>query len=200
MKKALVVTLAIGCLSVPSLFAQGKVSFNLSSLNPVPLVTNGVTGAGLNNAYRAQLFYGSSADSSTFAPVWSTLAGAVSTPFTFGVIPGVVNDNTAKYTDPTRVEGGTPGYFQVRAWTAAMGATYDAAFAAWNSQAADPSRLLGQSVVVKVNVLASGTASPPATPSPLVGMQGFGVAPVPEPSVIALGALGLAALLYRRRK
>jgi hypothetical protein len=31
-------------------------------------------------------------------------------------------------------------------------------------------------------------------------LQSFYLVPVPEPSIIALGALGLAAVLWRRRK
>lgn len=34
----------------------------------------------------------------------------------------------------------------------------------------------------------------------LVGLTGFSVLPVPEPATLALGALGLGALLIRRRK
>ena len=34
----------------------------------------------------------------------------------------------------------------------------------------------------------------------LTGLQSFGLYVVPEPSIIALGALGLGALVLRRRK
>jgi len=40
----------------------------------------------------------------------------------------------------------------------------------------------------------------PATPPDLVGLTSFNITIVPEPSTIALGVLGAAALLLRRRK
>jgi len=43
--------------------------------------------------------------------------------------------------------------------------------------------------------------SPPSTPPNLVGLQSFSlIAPVPEPGTIALGIMGAAAFLARRRK
>lgn len=201
MKKAIILSVAaLGLVSV-SAFGQGKVSFNLSTLSPVPIVTNGVTGATLNNTFRAQLFYGTTADASAMTPVWySTTGPGTQTPYTF-LIPGLIADSAAKYTDPARVDAGGTGFFQVRAWTAALGADYATAFAAWSSQPADPSRLLGQSVVVQVSNIAGTVGNPtPPLPSNLVGMQSFGVFPVPEPSVIALGLIGLGVLAWRRRK
>jgi hypothetical protein len=38
------------------------------------------------------------------------------------------------------------------------------------------------------------------TPKPLTGLAAFTLDPIPEPSVIALGAIGLVGLLWRRRK
>jgi len=40
----------------------------------------------------------------------------------------------------------------------------------------------------------------PTSPNFRVGMTSFNIAPVPEPGIIALGVLGLGALLLRRRK
>lgn len=50
------------------------------------------------------------------------------------------------------------------------------------------------------NVISVTPAMAPATPPDLVGLQGFNIIVVPEPSTIALGVLGAAALLLRRRK
>lgn len=83
---------------------------------------------------------------------------------------------------------GTPASFEVRAWTGA--ATYDAA-------------------AVKNSVsFSSATGSwddaatpPPVKQGPDLAMPTFTVgAAIPEPSTIALGILGAAALLIRRRK
>lgn len=55
----------------------------------------------------------------------------------------------------------------------------------------------GSSAVFEVSTSTAG--SPP--PANLVGLTSFNlINPVPEPSLIALGALGLGALLLRRRK
>lgn len=207
MKKTIVLAaLAAGILAVNS-YGQGKVSFNLSSLSPIPFVTNGVTGANLQgNTWRAQLFYGNSgtagstALAASYAPVWSAVSGTVSTPFANFLIPGVVNDNATKYTDPAVVAGGATGYFQVRAWASVLGADWATAYGAWQASPADNAKLLGWSTVIKINAVADNNASPPPTPSSLAGLTSFGVFPVPEPSVLALGVLGLAALLWRRRQ
>lgn len=84
---------------------------------------------------------------------------------------------------------GSPASFEVRAWTGA--ATYAAA------------ALTGTS-----GTFSSATGSwddaatpPPVRQGPDLAMPTFTVAPViPEPSTIALGILGAAALLIRRRK
>lgn len=69
----------------------------------------------------------------------------------------------------------------------------------------------GESAVVTMTAASSGTGLGPTAGPGVVVIQGatgtnpnrvkaFIIAPVPEPSVIALGALGLGALLLRRRK
>jgi len=59
----------------------------------------------------------------------------------------------------------------------------------------------GWSPLFQVNGL-GGSGSPPATPPDLVGLQSFSLitpGPVPEPGTIALGLMGAAAFLARRR-
>jgi hypothetical protein len=55
-----------------------------------------------------------------------------------------------------------------------------------------------------VNIAGLGGVNPTTgaiVPTPdLSGLQSFNLRVVPEPSTIALGVLGAAALLYRRRK
>ena len=81
--------------------------------------------------------------------------------------------------------GGSTITAQVRAW--------NSAFPSWE---AAPVTERGQSNPVQV-ILAEG-----ATPTPnMIGLQGFDVGGIPEPSSIALGLLGLGAIaLFRRRK
>jgi hypothetical protein len=85
------------------------------------------------------------------------------------------------------VTGHAPGdavSFLVRAWASSAG-SYDAAQQAGR----------GQSNPFTVTI--GGGTLPPAN---LTTLQAFTVTAVPEPSVIALGVLGAAALALRRRK
>jgi len=95
------------------------------------------------------------------------------------------------------VPGGAPGAIVdliARAWDNRTGATYDAA-------------LIRGSATFKSPALGGDVDGDPSTPpSPALPMvsgkpEGFQqIQLLPEPSTIALGALGVAALLLRRRK
>ena len=92
--------------------------------------------------------------------------------------------------------GATP-FLQVRAWDNAGGTiTSYAAAVAGGKQA-------GASTIWQL-AATGGLGNPgasPAVPGPaLLGMQPFQLSIVPEPSTIALGLLGAAALFLRRRK
>ena len=89
--------------------------------------------------------------------------------------------------------------FAFAAWSISTGAlTYDAAKLASTGYATDtPS--FGQ------NYTLGGFGSPPSLPGATFGsgagqINGLMLTPVPEPSTLALGLLGAAALLMRRRK
>jgi hypothetical protein len=186
--KKLLVTLAAVLVSVSS-FAQatsGTITFNNRGLSPA---TAGGTpyNAPINNvtdpaSARAQLYL-----------VTGTAGSEVYTPLTplqtFRASP-----NQAFFVGPVSVsvDGQAPGTsglrFVVRAWQGA--ANYDAAV------------IKGQSDPITVAAGLGGTGPggvflPPDLGGPN-GLQSFSL--VPEPSTIALGVLGAAALLYRRRK
>jgi len=93
---------------------------------------------------------------------------------------------TTTVTVPNAAPGSTI-FFQMRAWDTRTGASYDTA----------TSR--GQSQVVQSGPLGGIGPDGPILAPNTVGWTSFSLA-VPEPSVIALGALGLGALLLRRRK
>jgi len=185
--KKILLTFA-GVLLAIGVQAQGTVNF---ANNAATAISNIVTGARVpaGNTFLAQLYYGTAGavDDSSFisvatAPATFTLAGQV--------LAGARS---------TSLVGGTTGSFQIRAWEASLGATWDVAFPAWQSGAAG---VLGKSGIIQVKT-ADPSSVPPGTPTSLItgtGLTGFYLTPVPEPTVIALGALGLAALLYRRRK
>jgi hypothetical protein len=88
--------------------------------------------------------------------------------------------------------------FMYAAWSISTGAlTYDAAKLA-------PTGYIGESAVGQ-NYTLGGFGSPPSLPGATFGagagqISGFTLTPVPEPSTLALGLLGAAALLMRRRK
>jgi hypothetical protein len=156
--------------------AQGTVTFaNIGGGVNAP-VTVAATGAAVGTDFMAQLYAGASA--SSLAAVGSPVAFVGNGFFTGGTV-----------TVPTVAPGAT-GSFQVRAWRSADGASYDAAVAA--------AGVVGQSGTFPVAT--GGAGQPPGPPASLTGLTAFTVAPIPEPTTIALGLIGAAALFLRRRK
>jgi len=137
------------------------------------------------------------ADVTFLAQVYAGPAGnltAIGTamPFRTGTGAGYYNAGaTFTYEVPGVALGGTASV-QLKVWEAAAG-TYDAA-------AAGTTYKFGASTVFPLAT--GGAGSPAALASALVGLTSFslGVNAVPEPSTLALGLLGAAALLLRRRK
>jgi len=190
--KKLLVTLAAVLVSA-SAFAQGTIQF--STFNsargvnaPVyaPGGTAAGTGAGTLGTVNAQLFLvtGSGATATytalTPATTFNTAGGAASR---YVLIP------TSNVIVPNVPAGGSANVV-LRAW---VGSSYDVAAATGTS---------GQSTVLTVNNLGGTPASggAPLQPAVLAGLAGFELVTVPEPSTLAFGLLGAAALLYRRRK
>jgi hypothetical protein len=89
---------------------------------------------------------------------------------------------------------GTAGTFMVAAWSGRT--TYSSYEAALASGSADV--YVGQSAAFS-NGTGNPNGVPPTTAAALSGFTGMTVRPVPEPSIIALGLLGAAGLLIRRR-
>ena len=182
--KKLFVTLAAVLVSV-STFAQGTVNFNNRVTGQVDAPVfrpDGVTGAG--PTVTAQLFLVTgSAGSYTYTPVGQTT--------TFRA-PTTANPLLAAYVNPLasmEIAGAAPGSqvgLVLRAWE---GVSYDASVIKGESNNGNPFTVtLGGDI----------PGAPTAVPANLIGLTGFTL--VPEPSTIALGILGAAALLYRRRK
>lgn len=181
MKKLLLIAAVL--VASLSAYAQGTINFNNRigtgdpSDSPV-FDVGGVTrlaGAG----FFAQLYAGPAGSAA------GALA-AVGAPVTFRTGGGAGYVNSPG--DVTTAVGGATAAIQMRAWDSAF-PTYAAALAGGGKT--------GASIVFDSLPLGGG-GSPPATAPNLTGLRSFSL--VPEPSTIALGALGMAALLLRRRK
>jgi ABC-type amino acid transport substrate-binding protein len=208
MKKLLL--LAVLGLTAVSAMAQGRVSFRntastsfniytndaFRTLDAVPIL-NRLTQSNAVAQYRIGLYAspttGATSNSLTLVSLITnsaspTLAGKI-----FGADPLVLS-TAAGYS------AGSAITFQIRAWSFAGGLTWDEAFAAANAGNLDAA--IGASAI--------GTTTPTAAPSGAAALfgtsaglltSGFEIRPVPEPSSIALGLLGLGAIaLFRRKK
>jgi len=132
--------------------------------------------AAIGAAFFAQLYAGPTADSLT----------AVATPVHFVAAGGYFNGGEVAI--PTVGQNKT-AFFQVKVWDGSTGA---ATFEAYKGQ------MWGVSNISSTTTGGNDVA-PPATAGNMLGLQKIAVGQVPEPSTIALGLLGAAALLLRRR-
>jgi len=186
MKKLLLLTAFVA--TAVGVFAQGTITFNNSSTQ---LVTNSATGQPLpvGNQFVIALYYGPNGTPE------AGLSQIATTPI--AAVPGRFFGGTV--TTPATTPPGGVAALQVRAYSSGF-ATYEAAFAAAQG---NPSVFVGTSNPFTVTT-GNPTGTPATTPASLTPLQSFGVAnpaPVPEPSSIALGLLGLGAIvLFRRRK
>lgn len=182
--------LLVGILSALPALGQGTLTFlNTATGTGVTggsPVTDGVGGARLAGTGFWTQLYSSATQTGTYT--------AIGTPVNFrtGAAAGFVNVSTVA------VPGGTPGtsvWIQMRAWEGAAGSSYESIVAGGVGKA-------GMSAAIQVGPLGGpDPAGGPAFTAPnLTGLQGFAIIPVPEPSTIALGLLGAAGLLIRRRK
>lgn len=174
MKKLMIIT---ACLSVaPLAFGQGELLFGnrVTAAGINAIVTDGAGNPLDGDAYWAQLYAGPSAD--------SMVAVGDAVPFRTGAAAGYI-------TSATRAIPGS-----------ASGTSVFAAMAAWDNAGGtiasyDDALVRGMSAPVSVSL-----SAPPATPTPMAGLEAFSVAVIPEPSTMALGILGIGALMLRRRR
>jgi hypothetical protein len=179
--KKLLVTLAAMLVSV-SAFAQGTVNFN--NFVPTPRLDapiwapggTGTVGAGEVGAV-AQLFVLQNGNWNPVGQVSNFRAGTAGNP---NLDAYIVGNTSMDIGLPVR----SSQTVRVRAW---VGASYDTA------------AIRGESNDVIITLGGTFDPNSPADfPAQLTGLTAFTL--VPEPSSIALGLLGAAALLYRRRK
>jgi len=217
MKRILIALGTVAC--AVGVFAQGQINFNtrvlgtlvvpiygLQAGNPFealqgqsaagvpagtrqytgPLLGGTATGPNAGQNYTAQLFGGPlgtpDASLSPMTPTTTfrtqtTLAGFVITTPTAATLDGVAIGSQARV--------------QLRVWDNSTGIT------SWDQVLLNPNVPRGMSLAFDSQPLGGGPNPPPN----LVGLTSFNLFQVPEPSVIALGVLGVGALLlFRRRK
>jgi len=199
--KKILLTLTAGLISC-SVFGQGGVVMNTRGTGVSAPATDIVTGQlAAGTGYYAQLFYGAVGGvESAMLPTLSAPGGAVAALANFGTgtSAGFITTGSGggnRYVDPAVVAYGANTAFQIRAWSAVLGTDWNTALNAWQG-GSNPGAVLGRSAIVTQATSPLATVTPPF----MTTMAAFTLVPVPEPSVIALGAIGLVALLWRRRK
>jgi hypothetical protein len=192
MKKALLTLAALTVAS--SAFAQGTINFFNNNLTG----PNGTYRAGIFRDNEPAVFNDVKGDSTIGAGAGFTvglfLASNLTTPLATTTFRTTTAQEVFLATVPdvavTGVPPGSTAQLVVRAWETSAG-SWDAS--THRGEQAFTSRVLGGP---------NPDPTSPAIPSPDLGpgFTGFEMEVVPEPSTIALGALGIGALLLRRRK
>jgi len=175
--KKLLIALAAAFIAVAS-YGQGQVVFanKVGTAVDAPVFLNALnSGTGPGPTWSAQLFLVGANNSLT--PLGTPTSFRAAGTGAAAIADRYWNNQTVD----VAVAPGANADFVVRAWQTAAG-SYDAS--------------AGKGQSAQFTVAVGGGTLPPSN---LTTLQSFAVV-VPEPSVIALGALGASALLFRRRK
>jgi hypothetical protein len=179
--------LAAGLLAISApAFGQGTILFaNVGTGLNAPIFDENGTTRLAGTGFSVELLAGATAGS------LQPISGAI-TSFLTGGSAGYFNNGGVAVALPGLAPGSQP-FFQIRAWNNA-GGTITSYAAATSS---------GQSAIFQLqspSVLGDPSAQPPIPAQSMRGLTSFNLVPVPEPSTLVLGALGVAALFLRRRK
>lgn len=191
--KKLLLTVLVGGLAFTT-FGQGQISMNSAGAGAVLKFTNTVTGTWAGSDVVVGLYWGETASSvNNLVPGF---ANVVQTP---AAQAGYVLSSSGGGNRTIAERAGLETYFQLKAWSSGY-ASWEDALASGN-----PAALIskpGGSPIVSAVLTAA-----PGQPVPVIKWGGAStdpmlveLIPVPEPSVIALGVLGLAGLLFIRRR
>jgi len=190
MKK--LITTAVCAMATVAAFGQATVSFNSTiggTAGVAPDNTIFLPGGkvGVDSPYQAEIAVGTGTTLSSLSLIPASITSmAGGGGYIFG--PTLTLAST-----PT----GTTVAFDVLVWNPADGSTYAAA-------SAKNGAIVGSSGVIQGYVTGGPNASGPPSIAPNPAFSSFTLAPVsnvPEPTTLALGAMGLgAALLFRRKK
>lgn len=194
--KKLLLTIVMGGAALLA-YGQGAVNMNTLGSGAVLRFSNTVTRAWADTSVNVALYWG--ADAANVTNMVSTFATVATTPAAqVGYV--VSSSGGGERLIPGR--GNVDTYFQLRAWTGN--------YASW--QAAYDAAVGGANVLVTMStpvVMTSPVDRPtnPTTPAKQIPWGGTSASPlyanlvpVPEPSVIALGVLGLLGTLFIRRR
>lgn len=200
MKKVLIIGVAAFAVGAMNVHSQGTVTFANFSSNKVTRIDTGASVA--NNpsgGWKVSLYWLPDQASAPVTGDFGTNNMVATT--TIGVpVAGQFSGGTV--TIPGIPAGGLV-WAQVRGWEALYGGstftTYEQAIASTPSGAVGRAALAGTSNVFQIDT-GDPTTVPQGTPGNLSGMRTFALVPVPEPSVIGLGVLGIGALLLLRRR
>jgi hypothetical protein len=194
MLKKLIVTMALVGVTAAS-YGQGQVNFNTQTVGAQIKDSKGVVPT-VGTAYFAQLYAAAGAGAAVTAlqkvgnPVNLRGGGNIGYVQVSGTTSKGVEVNPV--VDVPSTGPGGPSTVQVRAWSSSVD-TYEAAVGKGGLE-------WGSSAPLSLTATGNPAASPPTTPVDLVGLQGFQLQTVPEPSTIALGVLGAASLFFARRR
>lgn len=177
-----------------SAYSQGTVA---AANTASTLLMNGLSGAALvaGTTFRVGLYYlpdtGTTPTSADFDERGILLVNPVN------IAPAAGRYSTGARSTPSTTQPGGDAWFRVCAWESAFGTTYNEVL---NNTTPIGGRLglVGTSQIVKIT-----TGNPFTVPagSPTgIAVPGFVLNPIPEPSAIGLGLLGVGALLLLRRR
>ena len=190
-------TILTALLALAGLHLQGQGKVNFAN-NSATAVTNSLTAARVvtGTTFLAALYYAADGvtDENQFLQIGANTG--------FNPLAGFIAGGTRTVPVDVAPSGGNV-MFQIRAWEAAYGLTYEEALVApvQNGRRA----LAGTSNIIRVNTT-DANAQPPGIPASITagtGLTGFYlnivVDPAPEPSVLLLALTGgLATLMLRR--
>jgi len=219
--KKIILASAIVAIGAASAFAQGTVKFyNISSLYLVS--TNGATTGAVAtsstapNGYYYTLFWDASAPTSSnpLTGGWTQATTDGTTPITsvnYAIAGGINGTGGTGGTPVSGIALGGAAYFEIAGWSASLGTTWSAVSSQYSSQTWLANGYFG--ISSESGLLTTGGAGTPAAgATPLFAATSPGITsgwllnavsatPTPEPSTMALAAIGGASLLlFRRRK
>jgi len=190
MLKKLFVTMALVGVTAYS-YGQGTVNFDTKAVNAkvfLPTTSSPANTPAAGTGFWAQLYAaaGVNAPAETLAKAGSpvNLRGGGNAGF-------VVISGGSTVTVPTTTPGGS-STVQLRAWSANAD-SYELAIG-------QAGKMWGASDTLILTSTGNSAAEPPTTPVDLTGLSNVQLLEVPEPSTIALGVLGAAALAFARRR